>query len=145
MIPNVHYDPTQSASQNPFYAAQRLFYAHAALTGEICQKYDVPGAFPGASAGANFTNYLHQPCRFDGTLTHPGCHFQNCNAQQGALGAGKRWEKHIYPNLIKLGWTKLKPEPGVFYIEDKHRHARLLCTTDDFLASSNSRTFLNFL
>lgn len=145
MIPNVHYYPTKTASQNPFYAAQRLFTPmplsrETSTRNGMCQM-----PFLEHQQTQTFTNYPRQPCRSDGTFTHPGCHFKICNAQQGAPDAGKRWEKHRDTNLIRLRWKKLKSEPGAFYIEQNHRHAHLLCTTEDFLVSSSSRTYLQFL
>lgn len=37
MVPNVHFYSSKTSDQNPSYAAKRLFYAHAALTGDIVE------------------------------------------------------------------------------------------------------------
>lgn len=81
MVPNVHFYPSETSAQNSSYAAQRLFYARAALSGDSFEEKDVPGSYPRAKTDPNLTNYLRQPRCSDGTPTHPGCHFQIFNAQ----------------------------------------------------------------
>lgn len=145
MIPSLHYDLSNVASQTPPYTAKRFVYTKAALTGDIFEEYDVPAAYPRAKSDPNFTIYPLQPLRSDGIFNRPRCHFELVNAQEGAPDAGKIWAKDRDAKLTGPGWTKPKSELEAFYIEQGDRNARLLCTTDDFLASSNSRTFLNFL
>lgn len=145
MLPGIHFDPAKTFAQSPSYVAQRLFYAHVAVNGEELEEWNVPAAYPRAETDPNFVNFLRQPKRSDGSLTFPGCHFQICRAQQGAPDAGFCWEEHRDRRLAALGWKKLKSEPGAFIITRGNSTARLLCSTDDFLVSSNDSTFLSFL
>lgn len=47
--------------------------------------------------------------------------------------------------LIALGWYRLRREPGAFYVRQGTARAKMLCTTDDFLAFSNSTSLLTML
>lgn len=114
------------------FAAQYLFYSHIALTGNIFEHYDVPAAYLRVKTYPKCTIFLRKPARSDGFFTHLGCHFQICNAQEGAADARKIFEQHRYENMKILGWKKLKSEPGSFYNEQNHQYARILCKTDSF-------------
>jgi hypothetical protein len=94
MIPGVHYDPSRTAALTPSHTAMRLVFATAALQNEHLEIYDVPGAYPRADSDSNFTVYMVQPPRSDGTYTLPDLELRLDKAQQGTPDAGYRWEKH---------------------------------------------------
>jgi hypothetical protein len=102
MKPHAHHDPSLTAAQSPSYAAQRLFWAIAAINDEVVEEWDVPGAYPRANTNPNFRVILRQPKRSNGSLTNPGKQYLIAKAQQGAPDAGFRWESHQKCELTRL-------------------------------------------
>jgi Reverse transcriptase (RNA-dependent DNA polymerase) len=122
----------------------RLFFATAALQNEHLESYDVAGAYRRADSDPNFTVYMVQPPRSDGTYTVPDKVIRLDKAQKGTSDAGYRWEKHRNDTFRRFGRNVFKTEPSAYYIEnhDGSNYARLLASTNDFVIFSNCIAFL---
>lgn len=142
-----HYDSLRTSAQTPSHTARRLLLAEAARAGEEVRAFDVPSAYPRASADEKYRVTMRQPRRADGTYTKPNKLILIRRAQMGVPNGGFLWEKHRNTRLANWGWTHLQAEPGTFIYEDKKtKHiARLVARTDDFLMSSKSGILLDYL
>lgn len=103
MNPGVHYSPNKTSAQAASFAAQRVFYADAALQDLEVEEWDVPGAYAPGKSDPKHSNFLRQPRRSDGTLAYSNFHYEIFNPQRGAPDAGFRWVQHLKRRVIAFG------------------------------------------
>jgi hypothetical protein len=121
MIPRVHYDPSRTAAQTPSHSHASLLRHRRApkRTPRTLRRYDVPGVYPRADSDLNFTAYMVQRPRSDGTYTVPDMVLRLDKAQQGTPDACYRWEKRRNDTSRRFGWNVLKTEGCIAFLAEQ--------------------------
>lgn len=71
MVVGRDFDHLHTSGHTPYHSARRLLLATTAAAGRALESWDVPRAYPRATANPRYRQTMRQPRRSDGTLTVP--------------------------------------------------------------------------
>eukprot|EP00171_Calliarthron_tuberculosum_P005367 IDg5367t1 len=145
------YNVDHISSHSPSPTAIRILLAEAAYNDHYLEAWDVPGAYMRAP------RVVHNEPEPRQTMSTPpwssGAPTMQADqvavadkAVPGAPDAGWLWERHRNEKLKGWGWSQLTAEPSAFIYKcpNTGHVARMLCSTDDFLVTAESRSLITW-
>ena len=133
MRPGIDFDETRTASHMPSQAGRSIIIMAGVAEGHSFRALDVPGAYMRSTKDPNIRVVMAQPKRADGTYEAPGKVCLLRRAMPGEKSANQNWDSWRDYWLKNWGWTKVLPEPSMFWINTPNGVARMEADNDDFL------------